>query len=242
MGALSAAGLLEVWDRGLGAPPARRGLLLLEASAAESLDDLARLPVGQLDARLLALREATFGRRLESLVACPACGERLEFIVTVDDIRRQDGGQVSELELSRDGFKLRFRLPTCLDLEALDGCADAEAGRRHLAIRCLLEARRDDAPAKAEEIPECLVEAMAQAMQEADPQANVELDFTCPACTHGWAAPFDVLTFLWTETDAWARRTLGEVHALAAAYGWNESEILSLSARRRQHYLDLIGP
>ena len=74
----------------------------------------------------------------------------------------------------------------------------------------------------------------------ADPQASVRLALTCPACAHGSERPFDVVAYLWIEVDAWARRTLAEVHALAAAYGWSEREILALSARRRQLYLELV--
>jgi hypothetical protein len=54
-------------------------------------------------------------------------------------------------------------------------------------------------------------------------------------------APFDIVSHLWTELDAWARRMLREVHALAATYGWSEAEILRMSATRRRAYLDLIG-
>ena len=32
-----------------------------------------------------------------------------------------------------------------------------------------------------------------------------------------------------------------EVHVLASSYGWRESDILNMSAWRRQYYLDLIG-
>ena len=35
--------------------------------------------------------------------------------------------------------------------------------------------------------------------------------------------------------------TLAEVHALAAAYGWTEAEVLALSAARRRAYLELVG-
>ena len=68
----------------------------------------------------------------------------------------------------------------------------------------------------------------------------MQLDLTCPACGHAWQAPFDIATFVWRELDDWAQRTLREIHVIAGAYGWSEDEILQLSARRRQIYVEMI--
>jgi hypothetical protein len=38
-----------------------------------------------------------------------------------------------------------------------------------------------------------------------------------------------------------ARSLLAEVHSLARAYGWTESEILALSPQRRSTYLEMVG-
>jgi hypothetical protein len=76
-------------------------------------------------------------------------------------------------------------------------------------------------------------------MAEADPQADVQLNLSCPQCAAAWSAPFDIEAFLWTEIAAWAGRTLQEVHGLARAYGWREQDILSLSATRRRIYLEM---
>jgi hypothetical protein len=45
---------------------------------------------------------------------------------------------------------------------------------------------------------------------------------------------------VWRELDEWAERTLHEIHVIASNYGWSESEILELSARRRQTYVEMI--
>jgi hypothetical protein len=63
----------------------------------------------------------------------------------------------------------------------------------------------------------------------------------CPACGHQWRALFDVAAFLWREIDAWAKRSLNEVHALASAYGWSQRDILSMSASRRRRYVSMIA-
>jgi hypothetical protein len=82
---------------------------------------------------------------------------------------------------------------------------------------------------------------MADAMAEADPLADIQLGMTCPFCDHRWRVVFDIVSFLWTEIEAWAWRMLADVHTLAQAYGWGEREILTLSPTRRQFYLDMVG-
>ena len=78
-------------------------------------------------------------------------------------------------------------------------------------------------------------------MLEADPQAEIILVFSCQGCARRWEMLFDIAHFFWNEIAAEARRLLREIDALARAYGWSEREILSLSARRRQSYLELVA-
>jgi S-adenosylmethionine synthetase len=86
-----------------------------------------------------------------------------------------------------------------------------------------------------------VADVIVDRMSEADPQANIELDLTCAQCGHRWQALFDIESFLWSEINVWARRTLKEIHTLARAYGWSEREILNLSPWRRHFYLNLIN-
>lgn len=250
---LSTAELLTTWERGLAGDPTERALLLLASSYAPATpDELARLPVGHRDRRLLRLRERTFGSRLVSEASCPQCGERLEMSFSVgdvtvgDDEASADGGDTVPLQFHLDEYEIELRLPDSRDLRDLrelgeSGEAVAE-GRRWLIERCVLSARRRGRKVAAQKLPEHVIRTLAEHLAKADPQAALELDLTCPSCSHRWQSPFDVVTFFWTEIDAWARRLLRDVHTLARFYGWNEDEILSLSSLRRQCYLEMVGP
>ena len=235
---LSAATLLRAWERGGGEPPLRRPLLLLEAAFPERpADAWADLPVGRRDASLLELRETAFGRRLECVVACPACGEVLELSCDAAELRVPPGDD-GPLVVRHGGVAAAFRLPTTRDLLAVvgrgGGDGDAGDGVRRLLARCL------EGPAAVDELPPALLAAVEERMEEADPQASVRLVVTCPGCGHVSRPPFDIASYLWVEVDAWARRTLEEVHVLASAYGWSESEVLALTARRRQLYVERV--
>jgi hypothetical protein len=241
MQALTARDLLDVWEAGDSQPLVQRALLLLSAAFPETpIEALAQLPVGQRDARLLAVREWLFGPQLISVAICPNCGERLQLTSSTRDLRASSSVN-DPPALTIDRFTIQYRLPNSADLLALAGCETVEASRRVLLQRCVQSAQADGVDQSIEALPSSVIEAIASHMAQADPQADLQFDVRCPACDHRWLAAFDAASFTWAELDAWAQRTLREVHALALAYGWSEADILGLSATRRQAYLTLIG-
>jgi hypothetical protein len=242
MRALSTVELLTVWELGADQPAALRALTLLAAAADDGFpEQIAQLSLGQGDERLLTLRARTFGPQLSAIASCPNCGETLQFEIKVADIRTPPASAPGQLiKLIQGDYEVKFRLPTNLDIIALDPKADIQTNREHLLKRCVLEARRANTAVATEDLPPEVVLALADRMAEADPQADVQLALACPQCGHGWNAAFEIASFLWSELSAWARRLLNDIHTLAAAYGWSEREILSLSAARRQAYLELV--
>jgi hypothetical protein len=71
--------------------------------------------------------------------------------------------------------------------------------------------------------------------------AEQRVELACPTCGHAWQAQLDVAEFLWAGVNTAAGRLLEDVHALAAACGWSEGDVLALSARRRRAYRELAG-
>lgn len=250
MRAFTASQLLSLWEHGLAQPAWQRALSLLAASLPDfTAEDLAKLPVGQRDACLLDLRERVFGHRLRSLATCPACGERLELSFDITDIRIEsaagpDEGQMrgpdDRLSLAMDGYEATFRPPNSLDLAAIAGMRSPEQARLHLLERCVLSAEENGKVCEVADLPEPITAAIAERIASSDPQGDVQISLSCPACAHEWQAAFDILTFFWVEINAWAQRILREVHLLARAYGWREEDILALSPWRRQAYLQMV--
>jgi len=243
---------LTVWELGLSQSPAQRALRLLEAACPEALpEDLARLSIGQRDKRLMSLREWTFGPQLVCLTTCPKCGERLELTFNGADIRtlspsqpscdRQEGeGRNESLTFCIGDYEVSFRLPNSMILAAVAEIKEMAESRRLLLQQCLLKVYRHDKEVSIEELPEEVNEAVVKRMAEVDPQGDLHLSLSCPECRHEWLSAFDIVTFFWIEIDAWAHRILRDVHTLAAAYGWQEAAILSMSHWRRQYYLTMV--
>jgi hypothetical protein len=249
MRALSVPELLGAWERGLAQRPVERALTLLTAACPESSRDaLAALSIGRRDACLLTLREWTFGPRMASVVACPGCSQKPELNFSVADVRVNSipdalAGPEPEMELAMavSEYELRFRPLNSLDVAAASGQFDPLAQRQLLFERCLIAARQNGQPTTADRLPAEVIDAVEEHLAQADPQADVQLDISCPFCRKRWRAAFDIVTFFWREIEAWAYRILREVDTLASAYGWSEQDILALSPVRRQLYLELVG-
>ena len=244
MQAPTAAALLNVWENGLRQGPIDRALGLLEAVYPEqSVEALAQLSIGERDARLLQVRQVFFGPRITSTTLCPRCSERLEWESDVADLCVKEGNtSTADLCVEAETYRLTFRLPNSRDLLALSSERHGNNERRkHLLERCLLEAYSSRGESlRIEQLPETALQAMVREMESADPQSNLQVSLTCPACGHHWEGLFDIVSFLWAEINNWAQRTLQTVHLLARAYGWREGDILAMGPTRRQIYLDMV--
>jgi hypothetical protein len=241
---LSAAELLRVWERGQDESPVERALsMLASACPAAAREALAELSIGQRDACLLEVRERLFGTELSSLADCPGCAEQLELNFRTSDVRVSLTPKEQPLSIERSAYELSFRLPNSLDLMALPAGASVAEMRGKLFDRCLLRIERSAKPLPLEssaEIPVEIVDAVIECMSEADRQADVRLDLTCPCCELRWKATFDIVSYLWSELQERAMHLMREIHLLASAYGWREGEILALSSSRRQRYLEMV--
>jgi hypothetical protein len=239
MQAPTAIEALAVWERGQARGPAQRGLDLLALAHPEmAVEALADLSIGARNGALLALYEAMFGSRIEGCADCPACAEPMETSFAVADLLSSSRGDGLP-QLCIGDYRVFLRLLTSRDLIAAAE-AKPEDRRGALFARCVVSANVGGEEVPATALPAEIVQAAARSLSGADPQADIQLSLSCAACGHRWAAPFDILRFLWTKLDAWAKRQLREIHVLACAYGWRESEILALSPLRRSHYLELI--
>jgi hypothetical protein len=239
MRALSEADLLLAWERGRNLAPVHQAIeILAVASLTQSHEDLSRLTIGQRDAALLTLREATFGPHLCSVVECPSCGTKLELSLMVSDVSLKNSGEpLGEILYESADYALRLRPPNSADVMATFQ-ASPEQRANFLFHRCLISATHCGEPAA--ELPAEFIDDVSKRICEADPQADVQLRVACSSCRHEWNVLFDIVSFFWNEIESWAARLLGEVHALASVYGWSERDILSLSPLRRQFYLEAV--
>jgi hypothetical protein len=242
MRTLSASEILDVWERGYNKPFYLQAILLLIAACPdEPVDALTSLSIGSRDARLLTLREWTFGPALKGKIQCPECLETVEFNTSVSDIKGTfQESRYDTFTTAIDGYKVEFRLPCTNDLEAIFDIRERERIRSILLRRCINSTFYGDEKVEVEKLPVTVTDNIIIQMSECDPLADMTFSLECPTCKHQWQSIFDIVSFFWSEIQAWAVRIIRDVHTLASAYGWSETDILSMSSIRRQMYLNMV--
>src|SRR5262249_18598354 len=234
MRTIAALDLLALWERGASRHALDRSALLYACARPElPIDAIADLRLGEISARLLELRAAWFGDRIHAHVDCQHCGERLGLTIAIHELIRPATGP-EPAEVSAAG--VRCRPPSLRDLAAIAGERDPISATHRLLARCLLDP--DDSVA----LDNVLLREVEDALEEADPHADLVFEVRCGACGHSGTAHLDSGELLWDDITARARTLLGEVHQLACAYGWSERDILTLTPERRASYLSLVAP
>ncbi|HTD55845.1 MAG TPA: hypothetical protein VK670_10720 [Silvibacterium sp.] len=241
MCALSPADCLALWESGQGLHPLDRSLLAIQTAFPEMRNEsVADWPLGRRNRALAELRCTLFGRWIRGWGACEACAEKMEFAV--------DGAAISDCATPDSEARVQvgersFRLPSSRDLARITTEADpARAAVRLLELCSVLvtepeAAQEQETPAQ---LSEGELELIGEAMSQADPLAEILLHFDCPVCGHSFDQALDLSSFLWSEIEGRAKKLLLDVYALASSFGWSENEILSLSAARRDFYLQMV--
>jgi hypothetical protein len=237
---LSQADLLALWESGRTLHPLDQALFAVNAALPETgHEKVADWPLGHRNRALAQLRCACFGTTLRGWTSCRQCEERLEIELDCGALAETQMPQRDELVVVKG---CAFRLPTSRDLARIAGEQDPREAAFRLLERCMVEspAKPEGQGSAASEWTEEDLDAIGEKMALADPLAEIMLHFDCPACGVSFDESLDLPAFLWTEIEGRAKRLLLEVHTLASAYGWSEAEILSLSAVRREFYLEMV--
>jgi len=241
MRALSPADCLALWESGQGLHPLDQALLAIQAAFPETRkESVADWPLGRRNRALAELRCACFGRWIRGWSACEACGEKVEFSF--------DGAAIGESATPDSDATVHigersFRLPSSRDLAQLTTEADPTRATARLVELCCVSTV-DGQAARVQGVPGQLseeeLELVGEKMSAADPLAEIVLHFDCPVCGRSFDQVLDLSLFLWSEIEGRAKKLLLDVYSLALGFGWSESEILSLSATRRDFYLQMV--
>lgn len=237
MQAIKDAELLELWEIASSRSPLEKSLLTLAYACPEfDAGQLAALSIGVRDAHLLQLRELMFGKRLHNVANCPACAQKVEWEMETDGLKMQQAaaGAPETIEWQSGDQTLHFRAPNSADLLAIAPIPPPEQAIA-LLQRCLTKGG-----ALPEILPEDALAQLAGKLSAIDPQAEVEFELNCPNCAHRWPVLFDITHYLWMEIQERALRLLQEVYLLAAKFSWSERDILAMSRRRRNLYLNML--
>lgn len=214
---LATSGILAAWETGAARQPLDRALAILWAAGAAQDCDPADLPLAERDARLLTIRANSFGPVMPARAICPKCGAEMEMDLNARDLAHA---------LTQGDWKDSSLRPlTSRDLAAVADLA-GDAMTDGLVQRLGID------PNNTADV--------AQKIEDLAAAAELATQITCAECNSDWTETLDVAAHIWADISAATRRLLGEVADLAAAFGWSEAEILSLSPARRALYLERV--
>jgi hypothetical protein len=245
-----------VVEAGEALSPARRTTALLSRclerlgplESPVGAEQIGSLTVGDREALLLHLRRLTLGEKVRCVLSCPEleCGEKLDLDLDVGELllppypyaRRHYETTVAENGTS---YRVRFRLPTGADQESVETVARRDAGEAAGSVleRCVEDVVSEGGEA-LEDLPPIVAEQLPDVMADLDPQAELRLALTCPACRSGFSALLDAGTYFFQELEGETRHLYREVHTLALYYHWSEAEIMAMSNHKRGLYLGLL--
>jgi hypothetical protein len=212
------------------------------------------------DYLVLRLRSLTLGPRVVAVLRCGGaeCGKLMNVRFSLDELQFESRAVRSRffttrlsspVPFERDGAHdearvVEFRLPTGADQEAL---AEVFRADEALALRLLLArtvrrvgAFTDVDEALIAELPSEAREEIAEEMRRVSPQIEIEVEGACPECGAPCSTRFDIASFFVAEMRSNLHNLEREVHFLAFRYHWSEQDILSLTRRKRQRYVELL--
>jgi hypothetical protein len=239
--------LLAAWDEAQNDHELQRALTLL-AVALPHLERsrLEEMPIAGRNRLLLELRLLSFGPTLTGFASCPCCGGSLEFSLPIRAVLEQIAAHEpnDRIEWHEQDRRLQLRAVNTSDLLAARDTPGA-AAEEFLLARCLSVDSADGATltqTQTQTQTEALSDstALREAFERLHEATELRCSLVCPQCSNNASLDLDIAHFLWLEVRHAAQQLIGDIHTLASHYGWKESDIAKLSARRREEYLKLL--
>ena len=204
----------------------RAAVVLLDRLMEDAPCSAGELSASDRDGLLCALHRHLWGDRIVSSLECEACGAMYDLSFKLSALQMQLAAQaepaaVDAPRVLTDSEGRHYCLPNAAQEEEAAQCG---MGEGHSRLRALVagEGEDDHGP-----VLDARLETLA-------PIVDVELDANCAECGEPRQARFDIQSFvlqrLLDERDA----LLGEIHAMAGAYGWPLHDIVSLPRRLRR--------
>jgi len=241
----SVSELLNFWEYNINQTLIRRAVdILCLAYPGIKVNEIAALCIGERDARLLLFRELMFGRQMRNMAACPECSEKNEWETDTRDLLVQlpeASTSPGKYIIKEKGYAISYRLPDSTDISKVidEDKNTGSAGR--LLTKLVLDCKFKNKPCEIQDIPVEILDELDREIEKKNQQADIRMIVQCVNCNHEWEVQFDIVSYLWSEIDDWARHILQDISVLAYTYGWSEKDILNMSPARRQIYLDMIN-
>ncbi len=174
--------------------------------------------------------------------ACIECGRHFDFFINQSKLPVKEAGKGFPFAATQiSAGRCRLRVPNGADQEAIAAAEHCEDAVQLLARRCMvhLPDNHTDRESPGEDgitISPDDVLLIESAIEQVAPEVGTRVQAACPECNRENIVDVDPYMCLGQGRT----QLFSEIHTLASAYHWSETEILSLPKNRRQRYLKLI--
>lgn len=182
--------------------------------------------------RLLAATESIDRLKLMARCRQPTCAERFEFELLMAMLHDSISGDETVQVLLNDGRPVSLRRPNGRDLHQWNSL---KLETRSAAIDAMLKSLVVDGQTTPDDEP-----VLAKALSDLDPLVAFTVSCACPVCRSANEVRVDLEDIVLNRLRQKQRAMLGDIHKLAAHYGWTEPEVLAIPPHRRAHYLAMI--
>ncbi len=206
-----------------------------------SREQIAAQSMQEITIQLLALHSLSFGPQLDGYLACPSCNARLEFTLPIDPVIEslRQSASIVKTACSIGETSFTMRLATISDMLSIARITYLPNARNQLLARCMSNDELDHDPLAALQNP-AFCQLAIEKFDQLQSDAEICVELLCAECGESSPVDLDIGRFLWTEVRSAATRLMRDVHDLASAYGWQESDIVGMSDVRRRTYLEMI--
>ena len=194
---------------------------------------------------LLAIVVATSGRNLLIKDSCghEACQEIME--IDVDLTALQDSWEIDTFPCRpRPDILLHIRLPRGSDqLQWLNKRRQVSVDNDHWFTEMatdLVTSINGQKPENDWRVPPDWIETIGADLEDNDALMSLQLTTRCPFCRKICAIAVDLEDRLLAVLGDLQKQMFAHIHCLASGYHWSEAEIMALSPRRRNYYLQRI--
>lgn len=162
---------------------------------------IAALSVAERDLALIALRRRSFGDRVDMVVECPACAATNEVDFDLGQLELELAPIAERIGVALEGIgEAVLRVPTAGDQAELMASGITILARRRswMLARVLVELGERRAPFSLDDVHGLSSRArreLEDALTAALPRLELGMDVRCHACTHEFAAPFEIESF-----------------------------------------------
>jgi hypothetical protein len=215
--------------------------LLKDIDNTYSTDDILQWTLARRLQGLINIVIATQGDELTLDVHCQHkdCREDIELQVQLSNFYQSGFDDVVQHQVDASTL-LTLRLPSGYDQLHWLQQDDVDNWDVYMATS-LIETVNNKKPDDDFMIEPQWLNEIENVLEQHDSLMTLELETTCPQCNRTLSIPLDLEPQLLSVLHFEQKKLFNNIHVLAETYHWNEKDIMALSPRRRQYYIDLLN-